>query len=166
MHKERETSKRKKSVCSFLCSISVILKVRRENCSGEQSRKRQSRRAERQREQVKECGKIPALPPDETSNLSSGKCCGRRPLIRGRRFFAFLREFIIRHIKDRGLNDERSGKQRPVQTIWRQMVQNQHSRPEKAVRLSCRTRERRATRGVAGAACHGANMGRAITRIF
>lgn len=24
----------------------------------------------------------------------------------------------------------------------------------------------RATRGVAGAACHGANMGRAITRIF
>ena len=55
-------------------------------------------------------GIIPTLPPDETSNLSSGRCCGRRPLIRGRRFFAFLGVFIIRHIKDRGLNDERSEK--------------------------------------------------------
>lgn len=102
------------------------------------------------------------MPPDETSNLSSGRCCGQRPLIRGCRFFAFLREFIIRHIKDRGLNDERSEKaaacprrimaangskkQRSVQTIWRQLVRSQHSKPEKAVRLSRQTRERRATR--------------------
>lgn len=52
-------------------------------------------------------------------------------LIKGRRFLAFLREFIIRHIKDRGLNDERSGKQRPVQTIWRQMVKISTAGPKR-----------------------------------